>query len=180
MQIKDCMKRTVFSITVESTIAEAARVLAEKHIGSLPVVDADGKLVVVLHRFPIWKLMSVNRIRRESADAHRVGPKKISRFFNVAGKEYRIIRKGSLLGGYHPIHEDPQVLKHLPRGSRHGMLGNEPLSFLLKLRTEVPPCRPVETTFSFVNSLNFVVNDSCSGAVHPPELMNRERVSAAF
>jgi CBS domain-containing protein len=48
MQIKDCVKRTVFSITVESTIAEAARVLAEKHIGSLPVVDADGKLVGLL------------------------------------------------------------------------------------------------------------------------------------
>jgi hypothetical protein len=98
---------------------------------------ADGKVVVVLHRFPIWGLMAVNRIRRESADAHRVGPKKIGRFFDVEGKECRIIRKGSLLAGHHPIHEGPKVLKHLRRGSRHGMLRNEPLPFLLKLRTKV-------------------------------------------
>lgn len=48
MQIKDCMKRNVISITTETTIAEAARVLSEKHIGTLPVVDSEGKLVGLL------------------------------------------------------------------------------------------------------------------------------------
>jgi CBS domain-containing protein len=48
MQVKDCMKRNVFFITPNTTIAEAARLLAEKHIGSLPVVDENGKLVGVL------------------------------------------------------------------------------------------------------------------------------------
>ena len=48
MQIKDCMKRNVFSITPETAIAEAARLLSEKHIGSLPVVDSNGKLVGLL------------------------------------------------------------------------------------------------------------------------------------
>jgi len=48
MQVKDCMKRNVFFITPRTTIAEAARLLAEKHIGSLPVVDTNGTLVGVL------------------------------------------------------------------------------------------------------------------------------------
>lgn len=48
MKIKDCMKRNVFSITEETTIADAARILAEKHIGSLPVVDAKGRIVGLL------------------------------------------------------------------------------------------------------------------------------------
>ncbi len=48
MQVKDCMKHNVYFITPETTIASAARTLAEKHIGSLPVVDASGKLVGLL------------------------------------------------------------------------------------------------------------------------------------
>jgi CBS domain-containing protein len=48
MQVKDCMKRTVFSVSADATIAQAARMLQEKHIGSLPVVDSSGKLVGLL------------------------------------------------------------------------------------------------------------------------------------
>jgi CBS domain-containing protein len=48
MQVKDCMKRNIVFVTPKMTIAEAARLLAEKHIGSLPVVDSAGKLVGVL------------------------------------------------------------------------------------------------------------------------------------
>ncbi len=48
MQVKDCMKRNVFYITAETTIAEAARLISDKHIGSLPVVDPSGKLVGLL------------------------------------------------------------------------------------------------------------------------------------
>jgi CBS domain-containing protein len=48
MQVKDCMKRNIFFITSETSIAEAARLLAEKHIGTLPVVDGNGTLVGLL------------------------------------------------------------------------------------------------------------------------------------
>jgi CBS domain-containing protein len=44
MQIKKWMKRNVFYIHIDTTIGEAARVFTEKHIGMLPVVDADGQL----------------------------------------------------------------------------------------------------------------------------------------
>ena len=48
MQVKDCMKRNVFFITAETTIADAARMLVEKHIGMLPVVDSSHTLVGLL------------------------------------------------------------------------------------------------------------------------------------
>jgi CBS domain-containing protein len=43
------MKREVTSISVTATIREAATLFVEKHIGTLPVVDRDGRLVGILH-----------------------------------------------------------------------------------------------------------------------------------
>ena len=48
MNIRDCMKRNVISIPDTYTVREAATVLVEKHVGLLPVVDKDNKLVGVL------------------------------------------------------------------------------------------------------------------------------------
>ncbi len=48
MQVKQCMKQTVFTINPKTTTAEAASILASKHIGSLPVIDQQGKLVGLL------------------------------------------------------------------------------------------------------------------------------------
>ena len=48
MNITDCMKRNVFSISETATIREAASVIVEKHIGLLPIVDRDNKLVGVV------------------------------------------------------------------------------------------------------------------------------------
>jgi CBS domain-containing protein len=39
------MKKNVISIGEDATLLEAARVLAKKHIGTLPVVDSGGQLV---------------------------------------------------------------------------------------------------------------------------------------
>ncbi len=51
MMIRDCMKREVISISPTTTIRDAARVIVERHIGLLPVVDEQGRLigVVALH-----------------------------------------------------------------------------------------------------------------------------------
>lgn len=43
MNISDCMKRNVVSISVKATVREAAAIFVKKHVGLLPVVDADGK-----------------------------------------------------------------------------------------------------------------------------------------
>lgn len=43
--IRDYMKTRVISIPVSATLAEAARLFVSRHVGLLPVVDRDGKLV---------------------------------------------------------------------------------------------------------------------------------------
>jgi CBS domain-containing protein len=43
--IKDCMKKNVVSITKSATILDAALLVAGRHVGILPVVDEDKKLV---------------------------------------------------------------------------------------------------------------------------------------
>jgi len=48
MQVKDCMKRDVFFITQETSIADAVHTLVKKHVGMLPVVDNNHKLVGLL------------------------------------------------------------------------------------------------------------------------------------
>jgi CBS domain-containing protein len=48
MKISQCMKRNVISIRETSTIREAAAVFAKEHVGLLPVVDQQNKLVGVI------------------------------------------------------------------------------------------------------------------------------------
>jgi len=48
MKISNCMKRNVFSIPSTATIREAAAVIVAKHIGLLPIIDADAKLIGVI------------------------------------------------------------------------------------------------------------------------------------
>lgn len=48
MHVSACMKKHVVSIPVTATIREAAAVIVHKHIGLLPVVDADDTLVGVI------------------------------------------------------------------------------------------------------------------------------------
>jgi CBS-domain-containing membrane protein len=49
--IKDCMKRRVITVTSSTTVRQAARLVLEEHVGTLPVVDEAGVLlgVVRLH-----------------------------------------------------------------------------------------------------------------------------------
>jgi CBS domain-containing protein len=48
MIIKDCMKRDVISIPPTITVREAAVVVVEQHIGLLPIVDDEAKLIGVI------------------------------------------------------------------------------------------------------------------------------------
>ena len=48
MNISSCMKQNVVSISVKATVREAAAIFVKKHVGMLPVVDADGKPVGVV------------------------------------------------------------------------------------------------------------------------------------
>lgn len=48
MNIADCMKRDVVSITASASVGQAAARFAARHIGMLPVVDAAGQLRGIL------------------------------------------------------------------------------------------------------------------------------------
>lgn len=48
MKVSSCMKRNVVFVHAATTIREAAAIFVKKHIGLLPVVDEDGKLVGVI------------------------------------------------------------------------------------------------------------------------------------
>jgi CBS domain-containing protein len=56
MQIKGYMKKNVVSISITTTIGEAAAVIVEKHVGILPVVDEQGKPVGVVRLSDLLKL----------------------------------------------------------------------------------------------------------------------------
>jgi len=48
MKIGDCMKRNVVSITETASVREAAAIFVKEHIGLLPIVDQNNKLVGVV------------------------------------------------------------------------------------------------------------------------------------
>ena len=48
MNISDCMKRNVISISETATVREAAAIFAAKHIGLLPILDNGKKVIGVV------------------------------------------------------------------------------------------------------------------------------------
>jgi CBS domain-containing protein len=48
MKINQCMKRNVISIRETATVREAAVIFAKEHVGLLPIVDQNNKLVGVI------------------------------------------------------------------------------------------------------------------------------------
>jgi CBS domain-containing protein len=48
MQIEQCMKTDVISIGPDCTVQEAAALIVEKHISTLPVVNGEGRLIGLL------------------------------------------------------------------------------------------------------------------------------------
>ena len=48
LKVKDIMTRDVVTVSPETEILQAAKILLENHINGVPVVDADGNLVGIL------------------------------------------------------------------------------------------------------------------------------------
>lgn len=48
MRIEDTMKTFVVSIDADNTVRQAATLMVERHVGTLPVVDGDGCLIGLL------------------------------------------------------------------------------------------------------------------------------------
>ena len=49
MNVQECMKLTAVSISAEAAVQDAVRLFVKHHIGTLPVVDEQKKLVGILH-----------------------------------------------------------------------------------------------------------------------------------
>ena len=61
--IGQSMKHDVISISASATISEAAVLFVKEHIGTLPVVDEDGKLVGILHIRDLLELIMPSFVR---------------------------------------------------------------------------------------------------------------------
>lgn len=57
MIIRNCMKMQVFSIQVEQTVRDAAKMMEKYHIGTLPVVDQGNKLIGILTLNSLLKIV---------------------------------------------------------------------------------------------------------------------------
>lgn len=49
MKVSQCMKEHVIAISYDADVEEAASLFAEYHIGTLPVIDKNGRLAGILH-----------------------------------------------------------------------------------------------------------------------------------
>jgi len=56
MQIEQCMKTDVIAIDVNCTVQHAAELIVEKHIGTLPIVNEQGKLIGLLTMADVLQL----------------------------------------------------------------------------------------------------------------------------
>lgn len=54
--VGECMKRRVVTVKASTTVEEAARVVVEQHVGTLPVVDEEGVMIGVV---PLCDLLRV-------------------------------------------------------------------------------------------------------------------------
>ncbi len=61
--IGDCMKRQVASVSPGTTVLGAARLVVERHIGTLPVVDEQGALIGIVRLQDILDIFMPDFVR---------------------------------------------------------------------------------------------------------------------
>ncbi|MFH7880598.1 MAG: CBS domain-containing protein [Candidatus Aenigmatarchaeota archaeon] len=57
LKVKDLMTKKVFYVRPEDTIEEAARIMSEKDVKRLPVIDENNNLVGIISRSDILKAL---------------------------------------------------------------------------------------------------------------------------
>jgi CBS domain-containing protein len=72
-KVSQVMMRQVVTITPDAILARAARLMIEKHLKRLPVVDSDGKLVGILGRLDILNTIAAVHLPQWHPEAHPVG-----------------------------------------------------------------------------------------------------------
>jgi CBS domain-containing protein len=72
-KVSEVMTRQVVTITPDAILARAARLMVEKHLKRLPVVESDGKLVGILGRLDILNTIAAVHLPQWHPQAHPVG-----------------------------------------------------------------------------------------------------------
>lgn len=62
-KISECMKRKVFSIPASARISEAVMLFTRNHVGTLPVIDSQGRLVGTLQLRDVLELVMPDFVR---------------------------------------------------------------------------------------------------------------------
>ncbi|HEY6417691.1 MAG TPA: DUF190 domain-containing protein [Candidatus Binataceae bacterium] len=73
-KVSEVMTREVVTIAPDTILGRAARVMVEKHLKRLPVVDPDGKLVGILGRLDILNTIAAVHLPEWHPQAHSAGP----------------------------------------------------------------------------------------------------------
>lgn len=63
MQVRECMKRKVISISADATIAEAAALYVKSHVGLLPILDDSGRPIGMIQLSDLLNLELPDFIR---------------------------------------------------------------------------------------------------------------------
>jgi len=71
--VSEVMTTEVVTVSPDMLLARAARLMVEKHLKRLPVVDNDGKLVGILGRLDILNTVAAVHLPEWHPEAHRVG-----------------------------------------------------------------------------------------------------------
>ena len=72
-KVSEVMTPQVVTIAPDAILARAARLMVEKHLKRLPVVDSDGKLVGILGRLDILNTIAAVHLPQWHPEAHPVG-----------------------------------------------------------------------------------------------------------
>lgn len=72
-KVSEVMTRDVVTVTPDTILGRAAKVMVEKHLKRLPVVDSDGKLVGILGRLDILNTIAAVHLPEWHPEAHLSG-----------------------------------------------------------------------------------------------------------
>jgi CBS domain-containing protein len=70
MRASDIMTRQIIAIDADSTVAEAAKRMLERHISGMPVVDKDGRVVGIISEGDLLRRSEVNTARDATGRRH--------------------------------------------------------------------------------------------------------------
>ena len=155
---------------------------AEGHLRARVLVDQDGDgvLVVEFDLLPaVPRPPAVDRIGREFADAHEIGPQEIGGLLDVPCHPRGVIRHGGDLGGHRAVHELSQIETHPDQRVGEGLFLDEPEILLFEAGPEIPSPGPHETALPLIHPLHLLVQDQGGGPVHPLQGVDRIGVGMA-